>query len=121
MMYESEFLKLEDIEYFLFEEDFMEGNIRCIPKIVRFKMDKAGIKLKLSEWSKFSTEERITLAQLPCFYDKEINQYNIYLTGLVKKHTRREAKQLEIEEHPLWANTCSIPGVLSEKLNEFGW
>lgn len=121
IVYESEFLNLEGIEYFLFEEDFMDGNIRCIPMIVRFKMDKAGIKLKLSEWSKFSTEERISLAQLPCFYDEEINQYNIYLTGLVKRHTQHDPKQLAIQVNPLWANTSSVPGVLSEKLDEFGW
>ena len=32
----------------------MENNMRCIPMIIRFKMDMAGIKLKLSEWKKFS-------------------------------------------------------------------
>ena len=121
IVYSSEFLNLEGIEYFLFEEDFMEGNFRCIPMIVRFKMDKAGIKLKLSEWSKFNTEERINLAQLPCFYDEEINEYNIYLTGLVKRYTQRDAKKLAIEECPLWADTYTIPEILSEKLSEFGW
>jgi hypothetical protein len=117
----SEFLNLKGIEYFLFEEDFMERNIRCIPMIVRFKMDKAGTKLKLSEWSTFSKEERIELAQMPCSSDDEINRYSIYLTTLVKRHTNCDAKKLEIEQDPLWADTYSIPQVLREKLNEFGW
>ncbi len=43
----SEFLHLDGIEYFHFEEEFMENNMRCIPMIIRFKMDMAGIKLKL--------------------------------------------------------------------------
>ena len=47
----SVFKDMAGIEYFNFEEDFVEKNIRCIPMIVRFKMDKAGIKLKLAEWS----------------------------------------------------------------------
>ena len=60
-----------NIEYFDFEEDFVEKNIRCIPMIVRFKMDKAGIKLKLTEWSKFSVEERIELSKRPCDSEEE--------------------------------------------------
>jgi len=55
-IYPSEFLNLDGIEYFRFEEEFMENNMRCIPMVIRFKMDIAGIKLKLSEWKKFSPE-----------------------------------------------------------------
>jgi len=117
----SEFLELRDIEYFLFEEDFMEGNIRCIPMIVRFKMDKAGIKLKLSAWSRFSAEERIKLAQMACYYDDEIISYTTYLTKLVKKRTRQTPKRLAVEQNPLWSDVYSIPEVLAEKFNEFGW
>ena len=58
----SEFLNLKGIEYFMFEEDFMGNNIRCIPMIIRFKMDKAGIKLKLSEWNRLDIDEKILLA-----------------------------------------------------------
>ena len=117
----SEFLHLEGIEYFLFEEDFMERNIRCIPMIVRFKMDKAGIKLKLSEWSKFNTEERVELALMPCDDEEETNKYNCYLAGLVKKYTVRDATRMEIDQYPLWGDLYSIPGMLTEKLSEFNW
>ncbi|HET9746501.1 MAG TPA: hypothetical protein VFP97_12360 [Chitinophagaceae bacterium] len=40
----SEFLFHKAIGYFSFEEDFMERNICCVPMIVGFKMDKAGIR-----------------------------------------------------------------------------
>lgn len=117
----SEFLHLEGIEYFLFEEEFMERNIRCIPMIVRFKMDKAGIKLKLSEWNRFNTEERIELALMPCFYDGETSQYRCFLAGLVKKYTGREATTIEADQYPLWSDLYFIPEMLVEKLNEFNW
>ena len=117
----SEFLNITNIEYFLFEEEFMEGNIRCIPMIVRFKMDKAGVKLKLSEWSKFSAEERIKLAQMPCYYDDEIIRYTGYLTDLVAAHTRQAPKTLVVGQSPLWSDVHSIPEVLTVKLSEFGW
>jgi len=116
----SGFLNL-GIEYFLFEEDFMERNIRCIPMIVRFKMDKAGIKLKLSEWNRFDTKERVELALMPCFYDEEISQYRCFLAGLVRKHTGKEATTIVTDQNPLWSDLNSIPQMLIEKINEFRW
>lgn len=117
----SEFLNLPDIEYFLFEEDFVEENVRCIPMIVRFKMDKAGIKLKLAEWSRFSIEERIELAKKECSNENESKLYNNYLGGLIEKYTAKPATALEIEMNPAWANTNSVPEMLNEKLKEFDW
>ena len=70
----SLFKEIVGIEYFNFEEDFVEKNIRCIPMIVRFKMDKAGIKLKLAEWSKFNAGERIELAVKPCRHENEVKR-----------------------------------------------
>jgi len=117
----SEFKNLPGIEYFLFEEDFVEKNMRCIPMIVRFKMDKAGIKLKLAEWSKFSVEERIELAKKPCGSKEEEKYYNEYLTGLIEKYFDRKATVLEVDENPFWANVNSVPEILNEKLKKFGW
>ena len=115
---QSEFRDLKGIEYFQFEEDFVEANIRCIPMIVRFKMDATGIKLKLSEWSKFKVEERIKLALLPCDSEKEQEEYNNYLRSLIKKYTGNEATALEINKNPEW-DTDVVPGILFERLKKF--
>ena len=115
----SVFLNLKGIEYFMFEEDFMENNIRCIPMIIRFKMDKAGIKLKLSEWNRLGIEEKILLAKLKCNSGEEIERYNKYLKGLIKERTGREATILEVDQNPLWENVCSLPEKLNEILAEF--
>ena len=117
----SEFLNLPDIEYFLFEEDFVEENVRCIPMIVRFKMDKAGIKLKLAEWSKFGIEERIELAKKECSNEVEAKEYNNYLSNLIEKYTAKPATTLEVDMKPVWADINSVPQILNDKLNEFGW
>jgi len=116
----SEFKDRPDIEYFLFEEDFIEKNVRCIPMIVRFKMDKAGIKLKLGEWSKFTVEERLKLAKKACGSDDEANQYHHYLAGLVEKYTGKGATALVVDRNPEWANE-NVPQILNEKLKEFDW
>ena len=117
----SEFLNLDGIEYFQFEEEFMENNMRCIPMIIRFKMDMAGIKLKLSEWKKFSQEERIELALMSCGFNETSEQYARYLSGLIKRYTRRDPTSMEMNKTPTWKELHSIPRTLIEKLKEFNW
>lgn len=117
----SEFSNLSGIEYFLFEEDFVEKNIRCIPMIVRFKMDMAGVKLKLAEWSKFSVEERIELAKKPCDNGDEVRSYNDYLAALIRKYTGNEPTVLDIDKNPVWANIYEVPEMLNERAKAFNW
>jgi hypothetical protein len=119
----SEFplLEMNGVEYFQFEEDFIEKNVRCIPMIVRFKMDAAGIKLKLAEWSKFSVEERIELAVKPCVTEEEAQAYKEYLADLVIQRTGKKASELLIDRNPIWATTTIVPGQLNDKAKEFGW
>ena len=117
----SEFINLDGIEYFQFEEEFMENNMRCIPMVIRFKMDMAGIKLKLSEWKKFSTEERIELALMNCDFNEGSKQYAGFLAGLIKKYTRRDPTSLEVNRTPSWTDLHSIPVILIERLKEFNW
>ena len=101
----SEFKNIEGIEYFDFEEDFVEKNIRCIPMLVRFKMDEVGIKLKLNEWSKFSIKERKELLVRSIAIKEE---YAFYLRGLVTKYTGNTATDLAIDQHPAWADVNKI-------------
>jgi len=114
----SEFKNLQGIEYFDFEEDFMEDNIRCIPMIVRFKMDLAGIKLKLAEWSRFPSPERVKLALLPVSTHLETNIYRMFLCTLIEKHTGNQPTLLAIELQPAWENLRQIPAILEEKSKE---
>lgn len=117
----SEFKGMRGIEYFDFEEDFIEENVRCIPMIVRFKMDKAGIKLKLSEWSKFPIHERKELAVKLCTTNDEVVAYENYLKQLVKKYTGKEATEMNVEKNTAWANKGFVPMMLDEKAKEFNW
>ena len=69
------------IEYFKFEEEFIEEDVRCIPMIVRFKLDTCGIKLKLAEWSKMTVAERTKLAESPCGTREQIMLYKQSVLG----------------------------------------
>jgi hypothetical protein len=109
------------IEYFRFEEEFVDQNMRCIPMIVRFKMDNAGIKLKLPEWSKFNAFERKELAIKPIETDDERNNYQNFLSSLIYKYTGNTPTLLEMNQAPEWAIPNTVPKSLIEKSNEFNW
>jgi hypothetical protein len=109
------------VEYFLFETDFVEANVRCIPMIVRFKMDAVGIKLPLELWCKFSVDERKKLAIQYCDTIVENERYHHYLNGLVNIYSGKDAKVLAIHPAPLWANLENVPEGLQQKAAEFNW
>ena len=106
------------VQYFKFEEDFIEDNVRCIPMIVRFKLDACGIKLKLTEWCKMSTEQRIILADLPCESTTEVGAYREYLRQLIKSITKENATDLKVDHNPGWAQVTEIPAILMGKVKE---
>lgn len=111
----------EAVESFHFEEDFMEDNIRCIPMIVRFKLDACGIKLKLSEWSKFTVEERSFLAEFRFTTPRDITVYRSHLQNLVFTRTKREATELAVEIYPPWAILHQIPESIMQRMKEYNW
>jgi hypothetical protein len=106
--------------YFEFESDFVEDNVRCIPMIVRFKLDACGIKLKLKEWSKMNVEQREHLALFPCATGAEIAQYRTYVQKIVFDHTGSEATEFPVLQNPTWS-IAEIPFPVEEKLKEFNW
>lgn len=114
----SEFKNLKNIEYFDFEEDFMEENLRCIPMTIRYKMDMVGIKLKLAEWSKFHVDERVALATMTINTDDEKEVYNKYLSDLIEKRANNLASLIEVEEKYPWDNLDEIPSILLEQTKQ---
>ena len=107
--------------FFKFEEDFVEANIRCIPMIVRFKLDACGIKLKLAEWSRMTPGEREHLAASPCKTQHQIAQYRKDLIRLILDHTGSPATELPIQQNTAWARIDEIPHSIKEKLLEHSW
>jgi hypothetical protein len=106
------------IEYFHFEQDFMEDNIRCIPMIVRFKLDACGIKLKLKEWSKTTVEEREQLALLSIDSAVDLEVYKTYVQELIYKHTGENATLFPTSNGNHWSVIDFLPTALEEKLEE---
>ncbi len=107
--------------YFKFEEDFVEENVRCIPMVVRFKLDACGIKLKLSEWAMMKEEEKISLTEFEWNSEEDVRQFRGYLQMVIFIRTGKDATGLTVERNPAWANEDEIPLLLLKKLHEFDW
>ena len=113
-------MKVRSVEnaFFKFEEDFVESNIRCIPMIVRFKLDACGIKLKLAEWSRMTPSEREDLALSGFDTANDVSRYKENLTRLIFERTGNHAAQIPVPENPAWSRTDEIPYTIQEKLRE---
>lgn len=106
-------------ETFQFEADFI-ASLRCIPMVVRMKLDTCGIKLKLDQWHQFSTAERQQLVTQPCGTPDQVQVYRQDLQALILERTQQQASELAIAPHPPWLETRTIPSALLEKAQAQG-
>ncbi|MGL5135902.1 MAG: nitrate reductase associated protein [Planktothrix sp.] len=102
---------------FEFEQDFVES-LRCIPMIVRYKLDSCGVKLKLEHWNKFSQEARQQLVSNSINTPEEIASYRSLLYELAEQYTNLPLKDLPIEDQPLWLETKKLPDDVQQKAGE---
>ena len=107
------------MRFFEFEADFVDS-LRCIPMQVRCKLDTCGIKLKLSDWSHMTKDERQAMVQLPCSTETEIQAYREHLQQLISQRTGTPAAELPIDPDPAWMDATTLPASLQEKVRELG-
>lgn len=104
--------------FFQFEQDFVD-NLRCIPMLVRMKLDTCGIKLKLSHWHHLTPAERQLLVDWPCSTPPEIKDYHQKLQTLLINKTGTAASELPIDPQPAWLDVSMIPERVQSKAAEF--
>jgi hypothetical protein len=109
------------VTYFKFEDDFIEEGLRCIPMIVRYKLDACGVKLKLSEWSKMNPVERQQLAEMTCETSLDAQAYRAVVQHRVRTRTGDEPTDLVVDRNPDWGITTRMPVSVENKLREAGW
>jgi hypothetical protein len=105
--------------FFEFESDFV-ASLRCIPMVVRYKLDACGIKLKLEQWSHFNAADRQQLAAQPCITPEEIAKYRQDLCDLIEARTQTPAVEIAVDKLPDWMNLDMIPASVQEKATLVG-
>jgi hypothetical protein len=105
--------------FFQFEADFVQS-LRCIPMVVRFKLDTCGVKLKLEQWHRFDPTDRQALVDRPCNRPTEIAAYRACLHQLIHDRTGQTATDLAIAAHPDWLNLDVIPATVQAQTAQVG-
>jgi hypothetical protein len=103
--------------FFEFESDFVDS-LRCIPMVVRMKLDTCGVKLKLSHWMLLNTIERQVLVSMACETVEEAKIYRDFLQELITAKTGAPAGELAIDSYPAWLDPSRIPETVQEKAIE---
>jgi hypothetical protein len=69
-------------------------DLALMPRTVRDKLDRVGIKLHLEQWQRFTREERRRLVDQACESAAEIETYRAELSALIRERTGREPELL---------------------------
>lgn len=90
---------------FEFEHDF-QSDLRCIPMIVRYRLDLCGIKMSIKEWFKLGTEQR---AEILAHTDAEPGRFAAEVIERIERRMGTPPARCAIEAEPPWADTRRIP------------
>lgn len=104
---------------FDFEADFA-ADLRCIPMVVRFKLDRVGVKLSLRQWSKVGRDNRRQLLALVCDTLREIDAYRQTLIRLVAMHSGDAIVTLPADPDPAWTNPTQVPVRITQQAQTSG-
>jgi len=69
-------------------------DLALIPRSIRDKLDRVGIKLHLRQWQCFSLEDRRRLRDDPCNSATEVDRYRALVVDLVRLRTGGEADRI---------------------------
>lgn len=103
---------MNETDLFEFEADFVD-TLRCVPMAVRFKLDMAGVKLSLRQWSRLTPEDRFERLMAPCETPQEIADYRQALARLVAERTGDVAKDLPPDATVPWQAAGCTPDQVS--------
>jgi hypothetical protein len=62
-------------------------DLELIPRSVRDKLDRVGIKLHLRDWQQMSSRERRELLEQPCESSDEVDPYRRKLERIIRRRT----------------------------------
>lgn len=104
---------------FAFEQEFADG-LRCIPMVVRRKLDLAGVKLSLAQWSRFPLEARTSLVEGQAEGAEALQAWKASVEDAVRRHAGEDPKALPVEDSPAWLRLDAIPSEVATWSAEAG-
>ena len=89
-----------DQDYIFEFESELEKNLTFIPIVLRFKLDRCGIKLSLSQWNQMPVDRRVQLLALRCDSDETVAQFRRAVIGAITEFTGEEPALIPISAPP---------------------
>jgi Conserved nitrate reductase-associated protein (Nitr_red_assoc) len=74
-----------------------EDDLELMPRSVRDKLDRVGLKIHLREWQALDLSARRALHDLACETDEEVKRYGAEVDRLVADITGRKAERLRAD------------------------
>ncbi|HDR9486172.1 MULTISPECIES: nitrate reductase associated protein [Burkholderia] len=100
---------------FNFEHDSSE-NLTYIPMIVRFNLDRFGLRISLEQWQLLPLEDRKLLARFPADEDTAIEpNFDHALFEMLRTHADLEPSWFQPDEQPTWRATDIVPESLVQQ------
>jgi hypothetical protein len=85
---------------FKFEKDIYE-TLDCVPMAVRRKLDRAGIKISMSQWQALGRGERLAICHLPANLEEERDALSMFITEAVASTGQGAPKVLSEAERQI--------------------
>src|SRR5688572_27548844 len=104
---------------FSFEDDF-EDPRACLPMAVRYKLDTAGIKLRIEDWAQISDDERRALLAWPCASENDVAGFGERITSILKSRTGQAPDVFVPHERPEWLNAERLPEAVHARAAALG-
>lgn len=92
-------------------------NLSLIPLRVRYKLDCAGVRLRLSQWQALTCEDKRQLLQSPVATPEEVSDYRSALSRLVGLQGDALHADQPSEDKEVWRNTSTWPDVVIAQCN----
>lgn len=96
---------------FQFERDF-QNDLRCIPMVIRHRLDLCGIKLSLKEWVRLGPEGRVELLARAI---DEPHDFAAAVDERVEQCMGAPPARCPIDPDPPWENTHRLPDDVATK------
>ena len=88
------------------------SSLLLIPLRVRYKLDCAGIRLRLMQWQALTHDEKIQLLRLPVATPQDRSAYKDALARMVSRLGSTELAEEPMTGEEGWRNTLAWPGVV---------
>jgi len=102
-----------EVQFFEFEAEFVRS-LRCVPMIVRFKVDTCGLKLSLRAWNLFDDSVRGRLVVLPATTPTDTARYRDFVVAALEA-VDQPVVNVDVEPLPAWMNRSAVPGPVARK------